>query len=61
MVTLSIQKSVFGIKYVIFAVTPFAGVWIEIKEFEEQQKASESLPSRESGLKSASSPVQEER
>ena len=34
-------------------VTPYAGVWIEISEFGASQIASESLPTRECGLKSS--------
>ena len=33
------------------AVTPFAGVWIEIKRHVNQKSATQSLPSRECGLK----------
>ncbi len=39
-------------KYVIFAVTPLAGVWIEIKiSAPEDLERMLSLPSRECGLK----------
>ena len=38
-------------KYVIFAVTPLAGVWIEIAPKAEGGRRKMSLPSRECGLK----------
>ena len=35
-----------------YKVTPFAGVWIEIKDFSVSDSTNKSLPSRECGLKS---------
>ena len=41
----------------ISCVTPFAGVWIEINLVTSERKNTESLPSRECGLKWTLSPV----
>ena len=42
---------------ILLLVTPFVGVWIEIKKSVKMNIASESLPSWECGLKYHSSPI----